>query len=291
MTRPLATNTYDEYGRPGSGNLGRFQYTGQAYIASLGLYYNKARFYAPSLGKFLQPDPIGYAGGMNLYAYVGGDPVNFGDPSGKDRVCVTPTGSKIRRCAEVTSTTAASASGVMITRKERLYIESVYRESIIGNNRRLRISVATTESGILSVATTDGLGLPLNARWLGDIEYDLLTYIKVVTEHGISTSPTKGQYFAANLSMERQLYIAQQTLNYGMVVGPGNSRHSAVFMHDFGHLIGYTGTVFPPGEPGWVPSQLTSINALVLRVNLGNVGDIAGWVVTQFPVPASYASR
>jgi len=79
---PLATNTYDEYGRPGSGNLGRFQYTGQAYIASLGLYYYKARFYAPSLGKFLQPDPIGYAGGMNLYAYVGGDPVNFTDPSG-----------------------------------------------------------------------------------------------------------------------------------------------------------------------------------------------------------------
>jgi len=55
---------------------------GQAYIASLGLYYYKARFYAPSLGKFLQPDPIGYAGGMNLYAYVGGDPVNHRDPSG-----------------------------------------------------------------------------------------------------------------------------------------------------------------------------------------------------------------
>ncbi len=78
----IAINTYDEYGRPGSGNLGRFQYTGQAYIASLGLYYYKARFYAPSLGKFLQPDPIGYAGGMNLYAYVEGDPVNWSDPSG-----------------------------------------------------------------------------------------------------------------------------------------------------------------------------------------------------------------
>ena len=83
----IAINTYDEYGRPGAGNLGRFQYTGQAYIASLGLYTYKARFYAPSLGKFLQPDPIGYAGGMNLYAYVGGDPVNWNDPSGLKKDC------------------------------------------------------------------------------------------------------------------------------------------------------------------------------------------------------------
>ncbi|MFT3808429.1 MAG: RHS repeat-associated core domain-containing protein [Micropepsaceae bacterium] len=78
----LGTNTYDEYGRPGAGNMGRFQYTGQAYIPELNLYYYKARFYSADLKRFLQPDPIGYAGGMNLYAYVGGDPVNFTDPTG-----------------------------------------------------------------------------------------------------------------------------------------------------------------------------------------------------------------
>lgn len=78
----LAANTYDEYGRPGASNMGRFQYTGQAYIAELGLYYYKARFYSPELKRFLQADPIGYAGGMNLYGYVGGDPVNYTDPSG-----------------------------------------------------------------------------------------------------------------------------------------------------------------------------------------------------------------
>ncbi|MFT3808425.1 MAG: RHS repeat-associated core domain-containing protein [Micropepsaceae bacterium] len=78
----IGTNTYDEYGRPGATNMGRFQYTGQAYIPELNLYYYKARFYSADLKRFLQPDPIGYAGGMNLYAYVGGDPVNFTDPSG-----------------------------------------------------------------------------------------------------------------------------------------------------------------------------------------------------------------
>jgi RHS repeat-associated protein len=60
----------------------RFLYTGQRYFGGVGLYYYKARFYDPKLGRFLQPDPIGYGAGMNMYAYVEGDPVNLTDPSG-----------------------------------------------------------------------------------------------------------------------------------------------------------------------------------------------------------------
>lgn len=48
-----------------------------------GLYYHRARMYAPAIGRFAQPDPIGLAGGNNLYAYVENDPLNATDPSGR----------------------------------------------------------------------------------------------------------------------------------------------------------------------------------------------------------------
>jgi RHS repeat-associated protein len=57
-------------------------YTGREWDPETGLYYYRARYYDPKVGRFISEDPIGFRGGVNFYSYVGGNPINRLDPFG-----------------------------------------------------------------------------------------------------------------------------------------------------------------------------------------------------------------
>lgn len=80
---PTVSYAYDPYGgtQASGTSSNTVKYTGRE--EDLGdLYYYRHRYYKPSIGRFLSEDPIGLAGGENLYGYVGGDPINYYDPLG-----------------------------------------------------------------------------------------------------------------------------------------------------------------------------------------------------------------
>jgi RHS repeat-associated protein len=75
-----------------------------------GYQYKRNRYYDPNSGRFTQEDPIGLAGGLNLYGFADGDPVNFSDPFG---LCTDRNGNELppEQCRDVTF---AQGHGIVI---------------------------------------------------------------------------------------------------------------------------------------------------------------------------------
>jgi RHS repeat-associated protein len=85
------TYTYDSFGNltASTGSLtNSLRYTGREFDSETNLYYYRARYYGPAIGRFISEDPLRLTGDANLYAYVDNDPVNALDPMGLCKIYV-----------------------------------------------------------------------------------------------------------------------------------------------------------------------------------------------------------
>jgi RHS repeat-associated protein len=82
----VETYEYDSFGNLKDSDSSPSQpltYTAREWDKETGLYYYRARYYDPMVGRFIGKDPIGFKGGdVNLYAYVQNNPIRYTDPSG-----------------------------------------------------------------------------------------------------------------------------------------------------------------------------------------------------------------
>lgn len=109
---------YDAYGRAttkvaASAQLAvtsNLRFPGQYLDAETGLHYNDRRYYDPETGRYTSRDPIGFEGGINLYAYAGASPSRHTDPTGEIIPCLL---GNFARCMVVCVGTGAAENYVL----------------------------------------------------------------------------------------------------------------------------------------------------------------------------------
>ena len=88
----VQTYEYSAYGQVAASDpeflTNPYMFTGRRFDLETGLYYYRARYYNPHIGRFMQTDPVGYDDGINWYLYCGNNPVSFVDPSGNAKIII-----------------------------------------------------------------------------------------------------------------------------------------------------------------------------------------------------------
>jgi RHS repeat-associated protein len=236
-----------------------FGYTAQRIDPETnGLYYYRARHYSPTLGRFMQPDPIGYSGGSNLFAYVGNDPLNLLDPFG---LCDNPAcgGGSITAAGAIAVPGAAGGLGEIAAGV------GVRAAAAAAGAFALPLAIAT---GILAVTSTSTAG-----RSQDEVQYvvrggisspsTLQTGVRELTplglpgQYGISSSTGANMSVnqiatIANYPHENLTYTTTQELSgIGYQVQPTPTRNPL-----------HASILLPPGQASLTNEQAATLSGL-----------------------------
>ncbi len=118
----------------------RYRFVGMERDDESGLNYHKARYYAPWLGRWLSPDPLGINGGLNLYEYAAANPINFRDQNG-----LQPTANQ-RRFREIHNQNGGNAAQTLIS----AFTDSQITDQRSGARGRFRTILNLTSSSSIT---------------------------------------------------------------------------------------------------------------------------------------------
>jgi RHS repeat-associated protein len=130
-----------------------FRYLGRRLEPTIGLYDMRARAYSPTLGRFMQMDPIGTEGGINLYAYAQNSPLNATDTSG---LAAQQVGSSRWN---LMGPTAAGVSGNANTIDEEIILMNSGGDRLIGSMGSARLNNAIELDAIIGDLRTRGVNI------------------------------------------------------------------------------------------------------------------------------------
>jgi RHS repeat-associated protein len=245
-TATLTKIGYLPYGKS-AGATAPFGYTGQRIDPETnGLYYCRARHYSPAWGRFMQPDPIGTGGGINLYAYVNNDPLNLIDPFGLSPDSLSTTGGftlalpGVRAAGDILSgTTLGPLAVATVIASVGLALSSTSTAD------RVQDEVQYVVRGGISSPTTLQRGV------------DELTPLRLPGVYGISSSTGVNMSVSqiaeiANYPHENLTYTTTQELSgIGYQVQPtptGNLLHASILL--------------PPGQSSLTNEQAATLSGL-----------------------------
>ncbi|WP_387468463.1 RHS repeat-associated core domain-containing protein, partial [Photorhabdus sp. RM323S] len=108
------------------------RYAGQYFDNETGLHFNTFRYYAPETGRFITPDPIGLAGGLNLYQYAP-NPMTWIDPWGWSFLEIVgdaaqTTGKKFQGAEIYKFTGKVKVEGIVFKKSDYFYLDNLHKD-------------------------------------------------------------------------------------------------------------------------------------------------------------------